>query len=237
MNTSENEIRYRTYIQGFDENIGGGIPKGHVVLVAGETGSMKSSIAYYILFMNAENDGISGLYISLEQSKKSILRQMEKMGFCGETKGLIEILDMGEIRKRAEGPNWFDTFRFAINETKRRLNYELLVIDSLGALEIISNFTRPREDMFRLFEWLRSLDITSLIISEMPSGQFSYYAPHEADFLADGIIHLRMSEGKSNEVTRQIRCVKMREVDHATSFFTLLKKEKYFLVTRALIDF
>lgn len=237
MNEPERRMKFRTYINGFDENIDGGIPQGHIVLVAGETGTMKSSIAYYILFMNAKHEGVNGLYLSLEQSKRSLLRQMEQMGLRGETKGCVEILDMGELRKKAEGPNWFDTFRFAVNETKRRMNYELLVIDSLGALEIISNFTRPREDMFRLFEWLRSLDITTLIISEMPVGQFTCYGPHDADFLADGIIHLRMTEGRESEVLRKIRCVKMREADHATGYFLLMKKGDQFIVTRAMIDF
>ncbi|MBM4237824.1 MAG: circadian clock protein KaiC, partial [Euryarchaeota archaeon] len=154
MNSSEQRTKYKTYVQGFDENLGGGIPQGHIVLIAGEAGTMKSSIAYYILYMNAKRDGVNGLYISLEQSKKSLVRQMESMGFRGESLGRVEILDVGEMRRNSEGPGWLDTIRFAVGETKRRMNYELLVIDSLGALELISNFSKPREDMFRLFEWL-----------------------------------------------------------------------------------
>lgn len=237
MGPGESRSRYRTYIDGFDENIGGGIPQGHIVLLAGEAGTMKSSVAYYTLYMNAKKDGVNGLYISLEQSKRSLLRQMENMGFRGDTLGSVEILDVGEMRKNAEGPGWLDTFRFAVSETKRRLNYELLVIDSLGALELISNFTRPREDMFRLFEWLRSLEITTIIVSEMPVGPFTAYGSHDADFLADGIIHLRMVEDNESEVHRRIRCVKMRENDHATCHFSFFKKDATFYVTRAISYF
>jgi len=39
----------KTFVRGFDEEIGGGIPQGHVVLVAGPPGTMKSSLAYSIL--------------------------------------------------------------------------------------------------------------------------------------------------------------------------------------------
>ena len=35
----------KTYIKGFDEKLGGGIPEGSVVLVVGEPGTMKSSVA------------------------------------------------------------------------------------------------------------------------------------------------------------------------------------------------
>jgi KaiC/GvpD/RAD55 family RecA-like ATPase len=37
--------RVQTFIEGFDNKIAGGIKKGHVVLLAGTPGTMKSSIA------------------------------------------------------------------------------------------------------------------------------------------------------------------------------------------------
>ncbi|MCJ7517908.1 MAG: hypothetical protein MUO18_08110, partial [Methanomassiliicoccales archaeon] len=68
MSSGDVRTKFKTYVQGFDENLGGGIPQGQIVLLAGEAGTMKSSLAYYVLFMNAKKDGINGLYISLEQS-------------------------------------------------------------------------------------------------------------------------------------------------------------------------
>jgi KaiC/GvpD/RAD55 family RecA-like ATPase len=51
---------FKTYIRGFDEEIEGGIPQGHVVLVAGPPGTMKSSLAYSILYNNALNGNRTG---------------------------------------------------------------------------------------------------------------------------------------------------------------------------------
>jgi circadian clock protein KaiC len=234
---SEPLRRYKTYVIGFDENIGGGIPQGHIVFVAGVTGSMKSSLAYNILFNNAKREGVNGLYISLEQSKRTLVRQMEGMGLTGDTLGRVEVLDLGEIRLSSESPDWFDTFRFAVAETKRRLNYELLVIDSLGALELMSKFPKPREDLFRFFEWLRSLNITTFIISEMPVGPFTSYGTMDTDFLCDGIIHMSMATVGETEVHRRIRCVKMRDTDHSTSYFSFLRSKNGFSVTRAISEF
>ncbi|NYT11908.1 MAG: AAA family ATPase [Methanomassiliicoccales archaeon] len=234
---SEPLKRHKTYVSGFDENIGGGIPQGHIVFIAGVTGSMKSSLAYSILFNNAKNEGVNGLYISLEQSRATLVRQMEGMGFIGETLGRLEVLDLGEIRLSSESPDWFDTFRFAVGETKRRLNYELLIIDSLGALQIMSRFQSPREDIFRFFEWLRSLKITTFIISEMPVGPYSCYGTMDTDFLSDGIIHMSMAQVGDTEVHRRIRCVKMRDTDHANSYFSFLKSKSGFSVTRAISEF
>jgi KaiC/GvpD/RAD55 family RecA-like ATPase len=108
-------LRYRTYVDGFDENLGGGIPQGHIVIISGAAGTMKSSLAYHILFMNAKRDGVNALYVSLEQGKDSLTRQMEALGLKGDTLGRLEILDLGEIRKKSEGAQFMDTFRFAVN--------------------------------------------------------------------------------------------------------------------------
>src|SRR2546430_1134709 len=44
----------KTHIRGFDDDVlRGGIPQGHVVLIRGASGTMKSSLAYYVLYHNA----------------------------------------------------------------------------------------------------------------------------------------------------------------------------------------
>jgi KaiC/GvpD/RAD55 family RecA-like ATPase len=229
-------VRYRTYVDGFDENLNGGIPQGHVVIIAGAAGTMKSSLAYHILHMNARRDGVNGLYISLEQSKQSLVRQMEGFGLKGETLGRMEVLDLGAIRRESESAQFMDTFRFAVSETKKSLNYELMVIDSLGALEMISATTRPREELYRLLEWIRSIDVTAFIISEMPVSGYASYGIHDVDFLVDGIIHMKMVEVTETEVQRRIRCVKMRETDHSSNYFSFFRNERGFAVTRAISD-
>ncbi len=71
--------RIRTHIKGFDAKIGGGIPRSHVVLLAGPTGTMKSSIALSILSHHIEAGG-SGSYLTLEESKESLLGTAAGLG-------------------------------------------------------------------------------------------------------------------------------------------------------------
>jgi len=233
----EQRRRYKTYIHGFDENISGGVPEGNIVLIAGTAGTMKSSIAYHMLYRNAVNEDVPGLYISLEQSKPSLMRQMHNLGFSDGTNGKVEMLDLGQLRLKTEGSDWLDTFQYAIEESKKRMGYELLVIDSLGALNLIAKFQEPRENIFRLFEWLKGMELTTFIISEMPVGAFSYYGGKDEDFLADGIIHLKMVEVGDTDVQRRLRCVKMRETDHSSTYYSFYFKDKNFFVTRAISDF
>ncbi len=208
-----------------------------MVLLAGTAGTMKSSLTYCMLYKNAVKEGIPGLYISLEQSKASLVRQMRNLGFTDVPPGKLEVLDLGQLRLRTEATNWIDTFRYAVEESKRRMDYELLVIDSLGALNMIARFREPRDEIFRLFEWLKSLELTVFIIAEMPVGNFSYYGGEEVDFLADGIMHLKMVEVGETDIQRRLRCVKMRETEHSTSYYSFYFKDKTFYVTRAISDF
>ena len=74
-----------TYVDGLDEALGGGLPAGHVVLVSGLPGTMKSTLSYSILHRNATERGARGLYVSLEQTRKSLEDEMSAMGLDVES--------------------------------------------------------------------------------------------------------------------------------------------------------
>src|SRR2546427_1741274 len=77
-----------TYVVGLDDRLSGGIPRGHIVLVAGPPGSPKSSFVYRILFHEAKEHGASGPYLSMGQSRTSLLSQMTSLGMDpGHPKG------------------------------------------------------------------------------------------------------------------------------------------------------
>src|SRR2546422_9631357 len=70
----------KTHIRGFDDDVlRGGIPQGHVVLVRGASGTMKSSLAYYVLYHNPL-EGAPGLYVTLEQTAAGLLEHIARLG-------------------------------------------------------------------------------------------------------------------------------------------------------------
>ena len=236
--------RIRTYIRGFDEHLEGGIPKGHVVLVSGTPGTMKSSITWNILWHNALSDGRKCLYLSLEQSERSILEQMGRlgMGMDGLTgKGTLSIIDLGAIRAemaRAEiesdKENWGKVVLGLVGENQKK-GLDILAIDSLDAYELLFERSLTRNEMFQFFEWLRHLDITVMLIAEMSpdSNRFSKY---DESFLADGIVHLKLAEISDVDVQRRIRCVKMRGTRHAPGYHSLLVEGGQFAITKAILE-
>src|SRR5207245_9887437 len=77
--------RIRTFIHGFDDKLGGGIPEGHVVLLAGEHGKMKSTIAFNMIYQNELRDGRPGNYISMEQGREKLQRHHDQMSLSLRT--------------------------------------------------------------------------------------------------------------------------------------------------------
>ena len=73
--------RIHTGIEGFDEITEGGIPESTVTLFAGKSGTMKSSLAFNVLYNEVLHKNSNGMYISLEQSSTSLLNHMIALGF------------------------------------------------------------------------------------------------------------------------------------------------------------
>jgi KaiC/GvpD/RAD55 family RecA-like ATPase len=234
------EERFKTYIEGFDKVLEGGIPRGHIVLVSGTPGTMKSSISYYTLHNQAMKEKKVGIYVTLEQSRNSLLRQMEKMGMPTEdVKDKLHVLDLSLIRKKLKeisaGGSWMEVFKSYLSNLSESLEYELIVIDSLDVLETMADMGIRRTELFYFFEWLRSLESTAFLISEA-SPEKVLEGSYDEGYLSDGVIALRMQEVREVETQRRIRCVKMRETNHDPSYFSLLFTKGKFQVTKVISE-
>jgi len=223
--------RIPTKMEGLDDVLGGGIPDGSVVLVSGAPGTMKTSLTYHILHANAL-DGMRGLYVSLEQSRASLVDHTEGLGYrLEDTGGNLSILDLGMLRKKLTGPTeqpWMDLFKLYTQGIRKSFDYRLLVLDSLDALEILAKFREPRRDMFSLIHWLRDLHCTAFLLGELPTDSGpngsarTAYARHKEEYLADGILHLRLARQGEFGMQRQLRVVKMRGTRHETGYHALV---------------
>lgn len=247
--------RVRTYINGLDEHIQGGIPEGHITLVSGAAGTMKSSVSFNILYHEAVN-GNNGIYVSLEQSAESLVTHMINMDYdfsrinlvivkelaelSGQIKqvqkndkGSMFIVDIGTIRKEIRDINtdnnrsWLNVVRNIVKKVSVEADAHLFVLDSLSALYVLTRFENPRIELFMIFEFLRDMDITSFLISEMPldGSKFSEYEIE--DFLSDAIIVIKLTPFR-RQVVREISIVKMRTTACNNDIFSLEFKNGQF---------
>ncbi len=224
--------RVRTYIRGLDEQLQGGIPRSHVVLVAGKPGTMKSSVAFNVLYNNARQDGLAGVYVTLEQSRESLLENMAGLGMdVKAAEPRLSVLDLGLIRKKLKqlaNKSWIEVFKMYVDNLDKSMDIGVLAIDSLPVLEVMAKFEEPRDDLFRLFEWLRELEITTFLITEMEQDS-DRFCKNGEDFLSDGILHLDLRR-EDRQVNLFLSVVKMRKTAHRRGYYPLIFDEGGFEV-------
>jgi KaiC/GvpD/RAD55 family RecA-like ATPase len=239
------------YVQGLDDVMEGGIPEGHITLICGSAGTMKSSLSFNSVYNECVARGKTALYFTLEQSYASLLNHIINMGYDlskvnvllindlsniasnlaqlkNSKKGTIIFADLGCIRKEikdakvatSQNAGWLNVIKNLIKKVKSDLGLDLVVVDSLSALYVLSKFENPRIELFYVFEFLREMNITSYLISEMPLDGSKYSEYGVEDFLCDGIIFIRLSQFRRN-VVREISIVKMRSTSVKTDIFSL----------------
>lgn len=228
----------RTHITKLDEVLGGGIPHGHTILITGSPGTMKSTLTYTILHRAAAVDGLSGLYLSLEQSKRSILRQMEKMGMPLEAaEGKLKVADLRDLRQdMAEQPgNWREVLLHYVKKEQRETGFKVFVLDSLESFKAMAEQSFSRQELKDLFDWFKSLGITVLVISENVTDDYDEANQGEA-YLSDGIMELMMRELNDSRVQRWVRCVKMRGMKTDARYYSLFHDGKGFNLSLPLAN-
>ena len=222
--------RVPTFVRGLDEQLDGGVPKGDVILIAGKPGTMKSSMGFNIVWNNARNNSTPGAYVTLEQSRDSLLINMNGLGMPIENlERHISILDLGMIRKKLTqltDETWLEVFKMYVQNLRKNMAIDIMVIDSLPVLEIMAKFKDPRDDLFHFFEWLRDLEVTTFLIAEMEQ-ESDRFSKNGEDFLADGILHLDLKR-EQNNVNLYGSVVKMRKTAHKRGYYPLIYDRKGF---------
>lgn len=220
--------RIPTYVRGLDERMEGGVPRKFIVIVCGHAGTMKSSFSYSMLYNLAKQQGTKGMYLTLEQSRESLLSHMEKLGFDQEGMDDLVVIDLAKVRKdvissdqSGKEIDWVHSVLTAMKSYKDMFGCEVLVMDSLAALYALTTFKNPRGELFHFFEQLRDLDITTFLISEMPTDRNVFGEYGVEDFLSDGIIHL-LVERQGNVANLYVSVNKMRKTNHERGYFPLI---------------
>ncbi|MBT4060316.1 MAG: AAA family ATPase [Euryarchaeota archaeon] len=219
--------RIPTYVSGLDEKMQGGIPKGHIVLLAGVSGSMKSSLGFSMLYNAVMEGKTSGIYVTLEQGKDSLASHMAGMGMDvqdARVRSRIAIIDLADLRVQLDSQGLTDSVDWMGQLIKQLANYrdsigfEVVVFDSLGAFFTLTKMENPRDEVFRFFEAIRRMGLTGIIICEMMGESKNQYGEFGIeDYLSDGVIHLTMDRA-GDAVTRKIGVVKMRHTDHMLGY-------------------
>ncbi len=195
-----NTPKVKSGVPGLDMLLDGGFPEGSIVVVSGTPGTGKTIMGLQFL-----NEGIKkgemGIYVSFEQGKEDLLRQASQFGWdfaALEKKNLIRIFTMW--------PNSFDEvmakiFKCLYYKPKR------LVVDSITS--ITYTMMDNREAFHKMAEKLKETKLTSILTSELLSGQDGFSRDGISEFVGDGLIILKSVEA-AGEHKNLMRVEKMR---------------------------
>ena len=153
---------FRDTIDGINNIFETDVFPGAVVLVKGPPGSLKSAVTYSFLSKYLSKSTEFGMYMTLEETTESHLRNMQSLGI-GVPDNLL-ISDYSDIRSRFEGkdehPDFLDMVSGVIQFFKKKEGdrFTCFALDSLGALYSLTETENLRAKMFHFFKVLLSIN-------------------------------------------------------------------------------
>lgn len=212
-------IKIPTGIEGFDHISMGGVTEGRTVLVAGSSGSGKTLFAAEFLYKGITQFGRPGIFITMEEHPKDIVRNVKKLGWhldeLVEEKRLAFIDASPEPTEVAEVGRYDLSGLFVqIKHLTEERNAGLLVMDSIGSL--FSQFKDAsviRHEICRIIDELKNMGITAILTAERLEeyGPISRFGVEE--FVSDNVVILR-NVLEEEKCRRTIQVLKMRGDTH-----------------------
>jgi KaiC/GvpD/RAD55 family RecA-like ATPase len=222
-----------TDIRGFDLLFAeGGVPRGNSVLVAGGTGTGKSTFCRQVCY-NLVSQGKNCMYVSFEESINRIERSMNVFGWDAR-----KYIDDGHLLIQKVNP--LDILRMKFGSisgsgSATELSYkikpliipkdfhpEVIVVDSLTAI-ISASITKEknyRVYLQQLFNFFEETGATSFLVTETEPMPTRFSDTGIEEFLADGIIVLyNIQRGDRRE--NAIEVLKMRYSNHQKKIFAM----------------
>jgi circadian clock protein KaiC len=191
-----------------DEMLGGGLPRGYSLLVAGPSGSGKSILAASFLAEGARQ-GETGVVAAFEQHPNRARNPV-----------LTELIAQGRVAliDSREPDLSIDEVVLRILTEARRLQATRVVLDSLSGFELAlapSFRTDFRESLLGMVTALARAGLTVLMTSELEDRYTDLrFSPYGAAFLTDAIIVQRYIEVDSR-LQRVMAVVKVRASAHS----------------------
>jgi KaiC/GvpD/RAD55 family RecA-like ATPase len=222
--------RVNSGIQGLDELMNGGFPKGNIVLISGTPGTGKTIVCFQFIEAGLKN-GENCLYLTSDQPVRNLLNEANQLKFdfqkdidSGKLNIVYLDLDKQNLHKDIE-------------EILKSGNYDRIVMDSLSPVtempmwmvnngkEVIpssnsmttttiplDSIQATRLHLRHLMKIIKEENSTTMVTTEIPEGSRDLSRDSVSEFLVDGIIVLGLDTTMGR---RKLTIRKMRGTKHA----------------------
>ncbi len=197
-------------VPGLDPMLAGGFWTGSSTLLAGPTGSGKTTMAIQFILEGLRR-GERCLLVNFQENPTQLAHQMEEIGgkLDDDTRGRLELLYYSAV----ELP--IDRIVVSIFQTLQRGAIRRVVIDALGDLAMAANDpTRMHDYLYALVQHFAVRGVSSLLTLETDPPIMSSDATHgRLSHMTDNIVFLEVRE-KDGTVGRTLRIAKARGIAH-----------------------
>jgi len=216
-----------TGVEGLDELISGGLPRGRVILVLGGPGAGKTILASQFLYKGISQYGENGIFVSLDEGKNHYYSEMLKFGWDfkkAEEEGKFIFIDATRLSRVAmlkekmlkEETSSLRGKQLQIDKLIEELQAKIqqidakrVVLDTLASL--FYRFIEPIERRtagIELIEALSDINVTTIVTSELNYLGLERNLTDE-EFLVHGVIMMQ-TLFSGGTTTRALQVEKMR---------------------------
>ena len=208
------EKRLSTGVPTLDEMLGGGIPEGDSLLVAGSSGTGKSVLAAQFIAAGLRQ-GEAGIVAVFEEQPQEYVGRAATFGLdlqSPQEQGLLRVIYLRPLDLSVD-----ETLHEVLSAVKE-IGARRVVVDSLMGFEmaLAPAFREDfRESLYRMIGSLTGIGVTVFSAVELPESFTDLaFSPHAISFLTDDIIRMRYVEINS-QLRRVIVVIKMRGGQHS----------------------
>lgn len=221
--------RCPTGIEGLDNILDGGLPKGSTILLSGSCGTGKTTLGLEFLVRGALA-GERCLFLSVTETSQKIIENLSTFEFFD--KKLLDdnrmvfidvpiLYDKLGLSKQELTHEDIDLFINSIAHLAESLKVQRLVLDSVTSVCFrIKNEEKIRDLILKLGKSLSDRSITSILVSEIgpQSNRYSLYGVEEA--IADGVI-LMGNVQRQGDLLRTLQVIKIRGTTHSRAQYVI----------------
>jgi circadian clock protein KaiC len=201
----------RTGIDGLDDLLSGGIPRGNVILLEGAIGTGKTTTGVEFVYRGASEFDEPGIVVVFEVSPEKVIRDAAHFGWdlpALEQRNLLKIIFTTRAIFRQE----LQQADSLLLEEAAKMGARRIFVD--GVAGVIGSHPRddPREAFHVLVEGLYRENLTGILAVEASAGDGTVNGARPEESIADTVIRLKV-EDMSRAAVRSIEIVKSRGQD------------------------
>jgi circadian clock protein KaiC len=205
-------------IEGFDDILVGGLPRGCVYLIQGDPGSGKTTLAMQFLFEGLRL-GESAFYVTLSETQEELVKVAESHGWSLEGISFLELSAIEQFLKPEAQTTVFHASEMELNKVSKLLMEEAakirprrVVFDSLSEFRLLAETPlRYRRQLLNLKRHFSQYQSTMLLLDDKMHKDGIDLDPHVLS-LSHGVIEMEQLSPDYGISRRRLRVLKLRGV-------------------------